>query len=45
MKKEYNQPTIEKVEFENEDVITTSGTGILGGILPGDTNQDWGSLV
>lgn len=29
MKKEFEMPTCELVEFENEDVITTSGEPIL----------------
>lgn len=29
MKKEFEKPTCELVEFDNEDVITTSGAPVL----------------
>lgn len=39
MKKEFEKPTIEIVEFDNEDVITTSG-GNTTPTLPIDPGQD-----
>ncbi len=34
MKEIYNAPEIEVIEFENEDIITTSGNGDIDGELP-----------
>ena len=39
MKKEFEKPTVEIVEFDNEDVITTSG-GNTTPTLPIDLGQD-----
>ena len=39
MKKEFEKPTVEIVEFDNEDVITTSG-GNTTPTLPIDPGQD-----
>lgn len=47
MKKEYQKPTLEVIGFESEDIITTSGVGILpgpgmgGGNEGGTDFEDW----
>lgn len=37
--KQYENPTIEIVEFNEENILTDSG--ILGGLLPGDNEEDY----
>ena len=37
--KQYENPTIEIVEFNEENILTDSDT--LGGLLPGDNEEDY----
>lgn len=39
MTKQYENPTIVIVEFDTEDILTASG--VIGGVLPGDNNEDY----
>ena len=41
MKKEYQKPTLEVIGFESEDIITTSGVGVGGGVEVPDTGEEW----
>lgn len=40
MKKQYENPIIEIVEFEQEDILTAS----FGGSMPGDNEVDYGDF-
>lgn len=40
MNKQYENPTIEIVEFETEDILTAS----FNGSLPGDNDVDYGDF-
>lgn len=40
MKKEYQEPTLEVIVFESEDIITTSGGGVT--VDPGPDVPDTG---
>lgn len=39
MNKQYENPIIEIIDFDSEDILTASG--IIGGLLPGDNETDY----
>lgn len=39
MIKQYENPIIEIIEFNSENILTASG--VVGGAQPGDNNQDY----